>query len=89
MNKLISYQNSISVSYYGTSHSSVALEEQNVKSTTTNITLRFKTHQSNGMLMLAAGPIHYCLITLENGQIIVCKFLFKSILHLHFFKKKN
>ncbi len=38
----------------------------------TSISFRFKTYQSDSMLFLAAGPIDYCLITLESGQISVC-----------------
>ncbi|RWS13968.1 Chondroitin sulfate proteoglycan 4-like protein [Dinothrombium tinctorium] len=36
---------------------------------TTKISFRLKTHRTDGMLFLAAGPIDYCLILLENGAL--------------------
>lgn len=40
----------------------------------TNIRLRFRTHQENALLLLAAGRTDYCLVGLDAGRI---KFLFK------------
>lgn len=35
----------------------------------TNLRLRFRTHQKNAILFLAAGRTDYCLIALEDGRI--------------------
>lgn len=40
----------------------------------TNIRLRFRTHQENALLLLAAGRTDYCLLSLDGGRI---KFQFK------------
>lgn len=35
----------------------------------TNLRLRFRTHQENSLLFLAAGRTDYCLIALEGGRV--------------------
>lgn len=35
----------------------------------TNIRLRFRTHQEHAMLMLAAGRTDYCLLNLDEGRL--------------------
>lgn len=53
----------------------------------TNIRLRFRTHQENALLLLAAGRTDYCLVGLDTGRI---KFLFKVddfVAEVRYFKK--
>lgn len=40
----------------------------------TNIRLRFRTHQDNAIILLAAGRTDYCLLGLDAGRL---KFYFK------------
>lgn len=40
----------------------------------TNIRLRFRTHQENALILLAAGRTDYCLLGLDAGRV---KFYFK------------
>ena len=55
-------------SFYGLSYIKLPLQETK---NSTELELRFKTHQSNGFLFLAAGSPDYCLLYLENGQVAV------------------
>lgn len=61
----------VSVSFFGASHIAMPLQEAKIS---TNIRLRFRTHQENALLLLAAGRTDYCLVALDAGRI---KFLFK------------
>ncbi len=63
--------NFILVSFFGASHIAMPLQEAKIS---TNIRLRFRTHQDNALLLLAAGRTDYCLVGLDAGRI---KFLFK------------
>lgn len=35
----------------------------------TNLRLRFRTRQSNGILFLAAGRTDYCLLSIDDGRV--------------------
>lgn len=35
----------------------------------TNLRLRFRTRQNNGILFLAAGRTDYCLLSIDDGRI--------------------
>lgn len=61
----------VSVSFFGASHIAMPLQEAKIS---TNIRLRFRTHQESALLLLAAGRTDYCLVGLDSGRI---KFLFK------------
>ncbi|RWR99323.1 chondroitin sulfate proteoglycan 4-like protein, partial [Leptotrombidium deliense] len=56
------------VSFYGSSYMSLPLEDAR---STTIILFRLKTYCKNAIIFLSAGPIDYCLITLENGALKV------------------
>lgn len=55
-----------SVSFYGASHIAMPLQEAKIS---TNIRLRFRTHQESSLIFLAAGRTDYCLISLDDGRI--------------------
>jgi hypothetical protein len=57
-----------SASFYGGSYVHVPL--QDAKSTT-EVQLKFRTKQSEALLLLAAGRTDYCLIRLESGRLKV------------------
>lgn len=52
------------MSFFGDSHVAMPLQEAKLS---TNIRLRFRTHQENALLFLAAGRTDYCLISLDDG----------------------
>ncbi|RWS29422.1 Chondroitin sulfate proteoglycan 4-like protein [Leptotrombidium deliense] len=54
------------VSFYGSSFVSLPLEDAR---STTKISFRLKTYRSDAIIFLSAGPIDYCLITLDNGAL--------------------
>ncbi|RWS25499.1 Chondroitin sulfate proteoglycan 4-like protein, partial [Leptotrombidium deliense] len=56
------------VSFYGSSYVSLPLEDAR---STTKISFRLKTYRNDAIIFLSAGPIDYCLITLENGALKV------------------
>ena len=56
------------VSFYGDSYIKVPMMDA---SSETDLRLHFRTAQSNGLLLLAAGDIDYCLVVLQNGAIHV------------------
>lgn len=58
----------ILASLYGGSYIHVPL--QDAKSTT-EVQLKFRTKQSDALLLLAAGRTDYCLIRLESGRLKV------------------
>ncbi|XP_054159667.1 chondroitin sulfate proteoglycan 4-like [Oppia nitens] len=55
-------------SFYGSSYMSVPYEESK---STTNISFRIKTYQSDGFIFASIGSIDYCIICIKNGQINV------------------
>lgn len=56
----------VKVSFFGASHISMPLQEAKLS---TNVRLRFRTHQEHAMLLLAAGRTDYCLLQLEEGRL--------------------
>uniref|UniRef100_T1IWI3 Laminin G domain-containing protein n=1 Tax=Strigamia maritima TaxID=126957 RepID=T1IWI3_STRMM len=61
-------QQTLSASFYGASYVSYAFQEAK---STTEINLRFKTHQADAILLLAAGRTDYCLLVLEAAGLKV------------------
>lgn len=74
----------VKVSFYGASHIAMPLQEAKIS---TNIRLRFRTHQDNAFILLAAGRTDYCLLGIDGGRV---KFHFKvddfmaEVLVIHF-----
>lgn len=66
----------LAVSFFGASH--IAMPLQEAKNSTT-IRVRFRTHQENAMLLLAAGRTDFCLIALDGGRV---QFRFKVDDHI-------
>ncbi|XP_068247623.1 LOW QUALITY PROTEIN: chondroitin sulfate proteoglycan 4-like [Palaemon carinicauda] len=62
------YPHGRTASFFGGSY--VALPLQEARSTT-EISLRLKTHRSDALLLLAAGTTDYCLVVLEGGALRV------------------
>lgn len=60
----------LAASFYG--HSYLRLPLQEAKNST-QVEFRFKTHQQDAFLFLAAGSSDYCLIYLEKGQLAVTR----------------
>lgn len=56
----------ISVSFFGDSHVAMPLQEAKLS---TNLRLRFRSHQENALLFLAGGRTDYCLMSLDEGRI--------------------
>lgn len=54
------------MSFFGDSHVAMPLQEAKIS---TNLRLRFRTRQSNGILFLAAGRTDYCLLSIDDGRI--------------------
>lgn len=54
------------VSFFGDSHVAMPLQEAKLS---TILRLRFRSHQTNSLLFLAAGRTDYCLLSLEDGRI--------------------
>lgn len=54
------------VSFFGDSHVAMPLQEAKLS---TNLRLRFRTRQDNGILFLAAGRTDYCLLNIDDGRI--------------------
>lgn len=59
---------SVSASFYGGSYIHVPLQDAKG---TTEVQLKFRTKQSDALLLLAAGRTDYCLIKLESGRLKV------------------
>lgn len=59
---------SFSASFYGGSYVHVPLQDAKG---TTEVQLKFRTKQSDALLLLAAGRTDYCLIRLESGRLKV------------------
>ncbi|XP_053634278.1 chondroitin sulfate proteoglycan 4 [Cherax quadricarinatus] len=57
-----------SASFFGASYVSLPLQEAR---SSTEISLRLKTHRSDALLLLAAGNTDYCLVVLEGGALRV------------------
>lgn len=55
-------------SFFGASYISLPLQEAK---SSTEITLRLKTHRADSLLLLAAGTTDYCLVVLEGGALRV------------------
>ncbi|XP_013781378.1 chondroitin sulfate proteoglycan 4-like, partial [Limulus polyphemus] len=58
----------LTASFFGDSYVSVPFQDA---SSVTNVSFRFKTSRSEGLLFLALGPPDYCLVILEHGGIKV------------------
>nr|XP_045596302.1 neurexin-3-like [Procambarus clarkii] len=58
----------VPASFFGSSY--VALPLQEARSST-EISLRLKTHRADALLLLAAGNTDYCLVVLEGGALRV------------------
>ncbi|KAG1674790.1 Chondroitin sulfate proteoglycan 4 [Nymphon striatum] len=56
------------VSFYGASYVHIGLQDA---SSSTNIYIRFKTHRSDALLLLAAGTTDYCLVSIQDGSVKV------------------
>lgn len=56
----------LTVSFFGDSHVAMPLQEAKIS---TNLRLRFRTRQSNGILFLAAGRTDYCLLSIDEGRV--------------------
>lgn len=56
----------ITVSFFGDSHVAMPLQEAKLS---TNLRLRFRTRQDNGILFLAAGRTDYCLLSIDDGRV--------------------
>jgi len=63
----------ISVSFFGSSHVSVKLQEARSSS---DIYFRLRTRRADSMLFLAAGRTDYCLLVLDAGRLKVTLHLF-------------
>ena len=59
---------SITVSFYGDSFIKVPVEDASSK---TDIKLNFRTAQKDGLLLLAAGSVDYCIVSLQAGAIVI------------------
>nr|XP_053643918.1 chondroitin sulfate proteoglycan 4-like isoform X2 [Cherax quadricarinatus] len=57
-----------SASFFGASYVSLPLQEAR---SSTEISLRLKTHRADALLLLAAGNTDYCLVVLEGGALRV------------------
>lgn len=54
------------MSFFGDSHVAMPLQEAKLS---TNLRLRFRTRQDNGILFLAAGRTDYCLLSIDDGRV--------------------
>jgi hypothetical protein len=54
------------VSFYGASHITMPIQEAKIS---TNVRLRFRTHQENALIFLSSGRTDFCLLALDYGRI--------------------
>lgn len=64
--QIISFVVFFAVSFFGDSHIAMPLQEAKLS---TILRLRFRSHQENAVLLLAAGRTDYCLMSLDGGRI--------------------
>ena len=65
---LLSHPRFLSASFFGDSYMRLPLEDA---SSDTDISIRFRTHRTEGLLLLAAGGTDFCSIELQSGAVRV------------------
>ncbi|XP_075152983.1 chondroitin sulfate proteoglycan 4-like protein [Haematobia irritans] len=74
------------VSFFGDGYISMPLQEAKMS---TNIRVKFRTHQENAFLFMAAGRTDYCLMRLEAGAISFTYKIERNLVQLRSPKKQK
>ncbi|XP_005179735.2 chondroitin sulfate proteoglycan 4 [Musca domestica] len=78
--------NSMKVSFFGDGYISMPLQEAKMS---TNIRVKFRTHQENAFLFMAAGRTDYCLMRLEAAAITFTYKIERNVVQLRSPKKQK